>query len=139
MVHVLTLLANFDNPVSSTCIAGSVHTNPVVIRQIVGQLREAGLVETVPGCAGGVMLKKDASQIMLDDIYQLVKTDTLFGLHPNEPNPHCPVGRNIQGVLVELFGQMDSLITDCLAKVSIQDIKERIADRESTQQEGCTR
>ena len=47
MVHVLALLAKMDIPVSSTMIAGSVNTNPVVIRQIIRHLRDAGLVETI--------------------------------------------------------------------------------------------
>lgn len=137
MVHVLTLLASTDHPISSTWIAGSVNTNPVVIRQIIGQLRDAGLVETAPGSAGGAVLKTDAAQITLASVYQLVKKDTFFGLHPNEPNPHCPVGRNIQAVLVELFDQMDWLIVDALAKISVAEIKNRVSDREMERKKEC--
>ena len=103
MVHVLALLASTDEPLSSSWIAQSVNTNPVVIRQVVGHLRDAGLVVTTPGCTGGARLAKDAAQITLDDVYQLVRQDTFFGLHANAPNPHCPVGRNIQGVLLDVF------------------------------------
>lgn len=130
IVHTLTLLAGAQAPLSSTWIADSVNTNPVVIRQIVGQLRKVGLVETVPGAAGGAMLKKDAAQITLDDVYQLVKGEIFFGLHPNEPNPHCPVGRNIQDVLVEIFDQMDSLIADALSEISIADVMKQVSYRE---------
>ena len=131
MVHVLTLLAGADRPLSSAWIAGSVNTNPVVIRQIVGQLRAAGLVETLPGSTGGARLKQDAGQITLGDVYQLVKADTFFGLHPSEPNPYCPVGRNIQGVLVDVFDQMDELIAGALAEITIADVVQRVAAQES--------
>lgn len=131
IVHTLTLLAGAQAPMSSAWIAGSVNTNPVVIRQIIGQLREAGLVETVPGSAGGAMLKKDAAQITLKEVYQLVKGETFFGLHANVPNPHCPVGRNIQDVLVEIFDQMDSLIADALAGISIADVLKQVSCREA--------
>lgn len=130
MVHVLTLLASIEAPLSSTLIAGSVNTNPVVIRQIIGHLREAGLVETVPGSTGGAILSRDATQITLSDVYRLVKADTFFGLHPNVPNPHCPVGRNIQAILIDIFDQMDTLIASALGDITIADIVERVSRRE---------
>ena len=131
MVHVLTLLARMDAPVSSTMIAGSVNTNPVVIRQIIGHLRDAGLVQTVPGSAGGAMLRQDADQITLGNVYQLTKAETFFGLHPNEPNPHCPVGRNIQAVLIDTFDQMDALIASALADITIAEIMNRVSEKET--------
>ena len=134
MVHVLTLLAGADRLLSSAWIAGSVNTNPVVIRQIVGQLRAAGLVETLPGSTGGARLDKDAEQITLGDVYQLVKADTFFGLHPSEPSPYCPVGRNIQGVLVDVFGQMDELIAGALAGITIADVLQRVSAQEQERQ-----
>lgn len=130
MVHVLTLLAGADKLLSSAWMAGSVNTNPVVIRQVVGQLRTAGLVETMPGSTGGARLRKDAEQITLGDIYQLVKADTFFGLHHSEPNPHCPVGRNIQGVLVDVFDQMDELIAGALAEITVADVLQRVLAQE---------
>jgi DNA-binding IscR family transcriptional regulator len=136
MVHVLALLASTDEPLSSSWIAQSVNTNPVVIRQVVGHLRDAGLVVTTPGCIGGARLARDAAQITLDDVYQLVRQDTFFGLHANEPNPHCPVGRNIQGVLIDVFGQMDELIADALSELSIAEIVARVQAHERDSQ-GC--
>lgn len=134
MVHVLTLLAKMNKPVSSTMIAGSVNTNPVVIRQIIGHLRSAGLVETIPGSTGGARLKRDADRITLGNVYQLTKAETFFGLHPNEPNPHCPVGRNIQAVLIDTFNQMDALITSALSDITIAEIVNRVSEKETERQ-----
>jgi len=130
MVHVLTLLAKVNKPLSSTFIAGSVNTNPVMIRQIVGRLRDVSIVETTSGSTGGTVLKKSSAQITLKEIYQLTKKETFFSLHPNEPNPHCPVGRNIQGVLIEVFDQMDTLVEEALGKITIADIVERVTRQE---------
>ena len=130
MVHVLTLLARMDDPVSSKMIAGSVNTNPVVIRQIIGHLRDAGLVETIPGSIGGAKLGRPANQITLGDVYELTKAETFFGLHPNEPNPHCPVGRNIQAVLIDVFDQMDALIVGALTNITIADVIEQVSRKE---------
>ena len=132
MIHMLTLLGKADHPLSSRWIAGSVNTNPVVIRQIVGRLREVGLVDTLPGSTGGTVLKEDPAQITLKDIYQLTKNETFFGLHPNEPSPYCPVGRNIQAVLIGVFEQMDQLVESALGDITIADMIAQVAQREAT-------
>ncbi len=52
--HVLALLAlSPDEPLTSELMARSGHTQPVVIRRILGQLRGAGIVESQPGNGGG--------------------------------------------------------------------------------------
>jgi DNA-binding IscR family transcriptional regulator len=107
-----------------------VNTNPVVIRQIVGRLRDATLVETLPGSTGGTVLNQDPAQITLNDIYQLTKEETFFGLHPNEPSPYCPVGRNIQAVLLDVFSRMDELVEVALSNITLADIVTQVTRRE---------
>jgi DNA-binding IscR family transcriptional regulator len=48
-VHILSLIAVNSNELTGDCIAGSVNTNPVVIRRIMGMLKKAGFVEVRPG------------------------------------------------------------------------------------------
>jgi DNA-binding IscR family transcriptional regulator len=56
-VHILPLIAMEE---STTCtsewIAGSVNTNPVIIRRVVGKLKKAGLVNVRPGTGGAFLL-----------------------------------------------------------------------------------
>lgn len=134
MVHVLTLLACTENPMSSTWIAGSVNTNPVVIRKTVGLLRKAGLVKTISGSAGGAVLNRDPAAITLAEVYRLGKSETFFGLHPSEPNPHCPVGRNIQDVLIGVCQEMDELIVGALSRITIAEVLDRVSRRESARE-----
>ncbi|MDU7476058.1 MAG: Rrf2 family transcriptional regulator, partial [Paenibacillus macerans] len=69
-VHTLSLIA-----VTPDCtgdfIAGSVNTNPVIIRRIMGMLKKAGLVEVRPG-VGGAALLKEPDRITLLDVYRAV-------------------------------------------------------------------
>lgn len=125
-VHVLTLLAGSKEPLSSSFIAKSVNTNPVTIRKTIGLLHKAGLVETVPGSTGGAFLKKAPEQITLGDVYALVKQETLFGLHPDDPSPYCPIGRNIQHVLVGVFNETDRLIAESLSNKTIAGIIDEV-------------
>jgi Rrf2 family protein len=129
-VHILTLLAVSDEALSSSEIAGSVNTNPVTIRKMAGALRDAGLIDTIPGSTGGMTLRRRASQITLGDVYRVVQDESIFGMHPNTPNPNCPVGRNIQAVLGRVFEDTDHLILKALAQVSIQDMLDEVQARE---------
>lgn len=52
-IHILSLLEiNKDGISTSEYISGSVNTNPVVIRRIMGMLNKAGLVEVRTGLPG---------------------------------------------------------------------------------------
>jgi Rrf2 family protein len=128
-VHVLALLASSSDPLSSTTIAASVNAHPVTIRNLIGVLHQAGMVNTMPGSSGGSVLARPASRITLAEVADLVKEDRLFALHPNQPNPECPVGRNIQAVLEVVFDDLEHLLADALSKITIADIMAQLGRR----------
>lgn len=126
-VHILSILYyNPDVVCNSEYIAGSVNTNPVVIRRLVSKLKKAGLVRVLPG-AGGIKPARPPKEIRLDEIYLAVdNTDALlFGLHENI-NPACPVGRNINVVMQEKMDVMQELFLNSLQKLSMADIMDDI-------------
>ncbi len=130
-VHVLALLAMLrGEPLSSRCIAGSVNTNPVVIRRILGILAEAGLVETRRGSGGGALLAVDPANIDLSAVYELFEEGELFPLHNQTPNPRCPCGRNIQPALVRVFDRGRDAMKRELAGTTIAQVAEEIAKAE---------
>ena len=93
-VHVLTILAkNTNERVKSDYIAKSVNTNPVVIRRLLSNLQEAGMVSSQVGAAGGTFLSKLPKDIHLAEIYKAVSCGEVFALHPNKPDKNCPVGK----------------------------------------------
>jgi len=126
MVHVLTALAAVPVPLPSSAIADSVNSNPVTIRKTIGKLREAGMVTTIAGSNGGAKLRQNPADISLADVYALVKEDSPFGMHANAPNPQCPIGGKIQGVLTDVYAEIDEQMVEALAVTSIQDILERV-------------
>jgi len=122
-VHVLSLLAHEDGkPVTSDYIAGSVNTNPVVIRRTLGVLRKGKLVQTTEGAGGGTTLARAASNITLDDVHSAVETGPLFGSTRNDPNPACPVGKNVQAVLRHHLTRVETVLEREMRQVTIADI-----------------
>ena len=101
-VHILACIDIFDGQmrVTSDVLSGSTGVNAVIVRNVLGQLRKAGIVETRQG-SGGAHLVKALDEITLYDIYKAVDCvddEGLFHFHEN-PNADCPVGRNIHKVM----------------------------------------
>ena len=68
-VHVLAYLAwKRHEAATSERIAASVNTNPVVVRRIVGALRNAGMVTVQPGVGGGAQLARTPRDITLLEV-----------------------------------------------------------------------
>lgn len=122
-VHVASLLASSEGqPCTSEWIAGSVNTNPVVVRRILSALAKAGLVASTRGSNGGSALAKSPERITLLDIHRAVEADEGPALHHQPPNPACPVGRNIQSVLVRVMDRAEAAKEAVLATTTLAEI-----------------
>jgi DNA-binding IscR family transcriptional regulator len=132
-VHILTLIElNKDGISSSEFLAGSVNTNPSLIRKIMGMLKKAGLIEVQPGIAGA-KLAKEPSTITLLDVYKavdVVKEKELFSLHDN-PHPDCPVGRNIQDSITPILSAAQFALEKVLGNVTIEEVVKDIVEKEN--------
>lgn len=129
--HLLTIFALKPGcALTSEMLAGSVNTNPVVVRRLLGSLREAGIVDSRPGVSGGWTLRIDPAEITLLDVLRAVDPqDAFFALHRSQPNPECPCGLHIQGVLTEVYDQVEAGMNRQLAEVTIAAIARRIMTR----------
>jgi Rrf2 family protein len=122
-LHILTLLASSPNQaLTSAYIAGSVNTNPVVIRRLLGLLRRAGFVSSQGGAGGGWKLARAAEFITLASVRRAVNESSPFSLHSQPPNPACPVGRNIQGALLGIYGEAERALEDRLARTTVHEL-----------------
>lgn len=121
-VHVLALLSLQEGaPLASDVIAGSVNTNPALIRRLLTMLADAGLTTSQLGAGGGALLARPAQDITLLEIYRAVDDAQLFALHREEPNPACMVGRNIQGVLRGIISDAQKAMEASLAGRTLAD------------------
>jgi len=131
-VHILALLdINKDGISSSEFLAGSVNTNPTLIRKIMGMLKKNGLIEVQPGIAGA-SLAKAPSDIRLVDVYkavEVVKDQELFSVHEN-PLRECLVGRNIQESITPVLSAAQIALEKELENVTIEDIIKDIKKKE---------
>ena len=125
-VHMLSILSiEKEKLCTSEWIAGSVNTNPVIIRRVTGMLKKAGLVNVNSG-SGGAYLLKAIEDITLLDIYKavdVVEEGQLFQIH-EEPNILCPIGANIEFVLEIILRKAQGAMEDVLKNFTMKDIVE---------------
>jgi Rrf2 family protein len=135
-IHVLALAKVAQGvatqlAVTSEQMAESVNTNPVVIRRILGTLREAGLVVSQPGPGGGWRLTRPPAEISLRDVYRAIGCEPLFSLPRREPNAECTVGKGLPKVLETCFREAEAALEERLAQVTLADVIS------SVMSEGC--
>ena len=136
-VHVLALLSQQDGvPLSSDVIAGSVNTNPALIRRLLSMLADAGLTTSQLGAGGGALLAREPAAITLLDVYRAVDDARLFALHREEPNPACMVGRNIQSVLRGVIDDAQQAMEASLAARTLADVTDDVVRTERRRERG---
>ncbi len=127
-VHILTCIEMFGSEmrVTSEFLSGSTGVNPVIVRNVLSQLRAAGIVSTRRG-SGGAHLARPLSDITLYDVYKAVdcvdSEEGLFHFHEN-PNADCPVGRNIHKVMDGRLSSVQTAMENELKKTTLSDIVE---------------
>jgi DNA-binding IscR family transcriptional regulator len=126
-IHILSLLALNQSPITSELIASSANCNPVLIRKELSILKKAGLVNTIEGKNGGASLAVSAHNITLDILYKIVYEDQeVFSLNKNAPNPNCIVGKNINTLMTDINKDAELALLNTLNGFTIQNLIDKI-------------
>ena len=130
-LHIFTCVDTFQDEykVTSEFLAGSINTNPVVIRKILSQLKKAGLINVARG-TGGISLTRALNEITFYDVYRAiepVENGDLFHFHES-PNPECPVGKNIHKLLDRKLVEIQKSMEDKMKEYTIDNLRVEIKD-----------
>ena len=128
-VHLLAVIDYLgeDEKVTSNILASSIGVNPVIVRNVMGNLKEAGLISVSQG-KSGISLTKTPDQITFYDIYKAVdsvKDEGLFHFHEN-PNPECPIGRNIHKAMDSKLKRVQMCMEEEMRKITLADVMKDI-------------
>lgn len=130
-VHALLYIAVLSpmKRVTSTLVAESTGSNPVIIRNLFLDLSKSGLLTASAGKNGGVRLAKDPKDISLWDVYQAVETngvEEIFKFH--ETDSTCPVGKNIYQLLYPHMASAVDAMKASLEQVTIGTLLEELKE-----------
>jgi len=124
-IHILSLLEySKGEKLSSEYIAGSINLNPALVRKEISSLKKLGFIESKEGNGGGCYLARQAESILLSEVYLAVKSSQLLGRY-NNPNPACPVGRQINTHLEQLYDEAEQSMLKSLAQQNLRDFSEK--------------
>ncbi|AEW99880.1 RrF2 family transcriptional regulator [Streptantibioticus cattleyicolor] len=126
-IHALAMLAHRrGGSLTSAEIADSLESNPVLVRRVLGRLRDAHLVWSTEGRGGGWSLARDPRDITLHDAYAAVEEGQIFSRHTRPPSGACEVGRTI-GVLLDVeFQKAERALEEQLGRTTIAGLLQRI-------------
>lgn len=124
-VHIITAIDYFrdEMKVTSNFLAGSVGANPVIVRTVMGNLKDAGIISISQG-KSGIGLAKRLDEISFYDIYKAIDPvgeEGLFHFHEN-PNIKCPVGRNIHAALDTRLRQVQNTMEKEMKSITLAEI-----------------
>ena len=121
-MHILAFIyINPKNDLSSATIAVSVHTNPAYVRQIMADLKMAGILNNTQGHANPTF-RRPADKITLLDVYSAVEGDKPLIHIDTNINPDCNVGVNIQRILQEKYQMIQKDAEESMRKVTLEQI-----------------
>jgi DNA-binding IscR family transcriptional regulator len=124
--HALAYLAHKGafsaaDAVSSTALAASMPTNPVVVRRVTAMLAKAGLIDTRAGAGGGAWLLKPAASIGLDEVLRAVDGCAHLGVPPPGAKG-CPIGEKIPDAVRGAIAAADEAAAERLSHISVADL-----------------
>lgn len=128
-IHILAYLIIYkDADLSSKAIAASIESNASVVRNLMSDLRKAGLITTRPGSAT-TTLSVEPSDITILAVFQAINMDhNLLHVDP-KTNPQCIVGGNIQDALNMYYDDIQQTAFQRMKEITIQDITDDIWSR----------
>lgn len=122
--HILLAIYHFENKekVTSTFLANSIQTNPVIVRNLLGKLQKAELVKVEAG-VGGAHLTKAPQELTFWDIFQAIedKNKPIFKAN-DDTNPNCPVGRVVNSVLQPRIDEVQENFKASLENITLASL-----------------
>ncbi|MEL6807146.1 MAG: Rrf2 family transcriptional regulator [Pseudomonadota bacterium] len=122
-LHTLSHMAGEPHRVrTSADIADHAGTNPVVVRRVLGKLREAGLLSSEKGHAGGWRLAKPADNITLADVYLALDERLVSGSSSDVEPTLCSVETGLQKRVADVLNDIELSLVERLRETSIKDV-----------------
>jgi len=123
-LHTLGHMAsNPDRVRKSADIAEHAGTNPVVVRRVLGSLRQAGLLVSEAGHSGGWRLARPPNEITLADVY-LALDERLASPEIDTSVHDCSVEHALLDRVSKVMSEVEQHLIQKLSETTILEIRE---------------
>lgn len=123
-LHTLGHMAGEPDKIrKSADIAAHAGTNPVVVRRVLGTLREAGLLVSEGGHSGGWRLARSPKEITLADVY-LALNEHLAATDGTDATHDCKVAHAFHHRVSSVMAEVEQSLVAKLGETTIFEIRE---------------
>lgn len=129
VLHALLHMAEQDGPVTSETLAQCLGTHPVVVRRTMGYLREAGIVSSERGHAGGWRIHADLGAVTLRQLHEALGEPAMFAIGSRNETPDCLVEQAVNAALEASFAEAEALLLKRFAEITLADLAADFARR----------
>lgn len=123
-LHTLGHMAeNPDQVRTSADIAAHAGTNPVVVRRVLGKLREAGLLISEKGHAGGWRLARAPQDVTLADVY-LALEERLIASGHDTGHSDCSMEHALHHRVADVLDRSERRLVEELSGISLASMQQ---------------
>ena len=129
VLHALLHMAEQEGPVTSETLAQCLVTNPVVVRRTMGYLRQAGIVTSDRGRAGGWRIHVDLGSVTLRQLHEALGEPAMFAIGNRNEAPDCLVEQAVNAALEGTFAEAEALLLKRFSDITLADLAADFACR----------
>lgn len=129
VLHALLHMAEQEGPVTSHALAKCLRTNPVVVRRTMGYLREAGIVASDRGHAGGWRISANLADVTLRQLHEALGEPAMFAIGNRSEMPACLVEQVVNAALEGTFAEAEALLLERFSEITLADLAVDFARR----------
>ena len=129
VLHALLHMAEQEGRMTSDALAQCLGTNPVVVRRTMGFLRDAGIVQSERGHAGGWRIQADLRQVTLRQLHEALGEPAMFAIGNRHEAPECVVEQSVNAALEGAFAEAEALLLQRFSEITLADLAADFARR----------
>ena len=120
LLQILVYLKVHDGEkITSQRLASSLNTNPSLVRNMLVQLRSAGLLESIKGKPH---LAKDLNEVSVFDVYKVINPGKGLLQVDNNTSQECSVGIAFPEVLEKHYQEVQKIANDKMQQIKLQQL-----------------
>ncbi|MEX1826776.1 Rrf2 family transcriptional regulator [Luteibacter sp. CQ10] len=129
VLHALLHMTEQDGPVTSEALAECMGTHPVVVRRTMGYLRDAGIVTSGRGHAGGWRIQADLDTVTLRQLHEALGEPAMFAIGHHDEAPECLVEQAVNAALEGTLAEAEALLLRRFSEITLADLAADFARR----------
>lgn len=129
VLHVLLHMAEAEHPLTSETLASAMGTNPVVLRRLMGGLRDAGFVTSEKGHGGGWVMAAPLDGVTLRDVHTALGAPALVSLGFRDDRPECLVAQVVNESLQAAMQEAEASLLARLGGITLAQLSQGFTTR----------